>query len=157
MKLPLVTLICAILAGNGTTSALAAPKGDFPFPPAGAGQKRWVVNMPRQADESLFQIEIFAGKVMDVDCNRHFLAGEWQEVELQGWGYTYFNFVSNGQVASTKMACPNQATRKEFVAAASKMLRYNSRLPWVIYTPEGYSVRYRIWQGVGQTKPAENR
>jgi ecotin len=30
-----------------------------------------------------------------------------------------------------------------------ELLRYNSRLPLVVYLPDGVEVRYRIWRGDG--------
>ena len=35
--------------------------------------------------------------------------------------------------------------------------RYNSRLPLVIYVPDGVEVRYRIWKGESSLKKTENK
>jgi len=34
---------------------------------------------------------------------------------------------------------------KQFVHGEPLQIRYNSRLPVVVYAPKGYEVRYRIW------------
>jgi len=67
----------------------------------------------------------------------------------QGWGFDYYVVGPFGQAASTMMACPpGEPKRREFVAALTpelESLRYNSKLPLVIYAPTGAEVRYRIW------------
>ena len=34
----------------------------------------------------------------------------------------------------------------------SRLIRYNSRLPVVVYAPEGVELRYRIWKADPETK-----
>ncbi|KAF1019879.1 MAG: Ecotin [Pseudomonas sp.] len=45
------------------------------------------------------------------------------------------------------MACPDTTKRKDFVPVIGKgfLLRYNSKLPIVVYVPKDVEVRYRIW------------
>jgi ecotin len=117
-----------------------------PFPQAGEGQVRHVIVVPEQAEEQDFKVEVFVGKTVMTDpVNRKMLGGKWEEVTLQGWGYTYYE-VSVGEMASTMMApMPGTADVERFVSLPGKMLRYNSRMPIVIYTPPGVEVQYRIW------------
>ena len=57
---------------------------------------------------------------------------------------------------TTLMAAPEGAPKvKAFVTAAPLQIRYNSRLPIVVYVPEGYEIRYRIWQASETTSAAE--
>jgi ecotin len=35
------------------------------------------------------------------------------------------------------------------------LIRYNSRLPIVVYAPEGVEVHYRIWNAESETKAVE--
>ena len=35
------------------------------------------------------------------------------------------------------------------------LIRYNSRLPIVVYAPEGVEIRYRIWSAGPETKAVE--
>ena len=61
-----------------------------------------------------------------------------------------------GPIASTMMACPDGKKEKKFVTAYlgdNSLLRYNSKLPIVVYTPENVEVKYRIWkadENIGQ-------
>ncbi len=47
------------------------------------------------------------------------------------------------------MACPEGTEKHAFVAAHgdSFTVRYNSKLPIVVYAPENIEARYRIWTG----------
>ena len=45
---------------------------------------------------------------------------------------------------------------KKFVTAPSLLVPYNSRLPIVVYVPEGYEVRYRIWNASATTSGGES-
>lgn len=123
-----------------------------PFPEAKAGMVRHVIFLPQKSDEDKLKIEIIPGKVMNVDCNQHTLMGKIEEKDVQGWGYTYYEFTSNGQTRSTMMMC-NKPKEDRFVSAQTKLIRYNSKLPIVIYTPEGYEIKYNTWK-VAKTQTA---
>lgn len=116
-----------------------------PFPQAPEGMVRHVIELKKKSDESLFKIELIPGKVMSVDCNKHTLQGKLTEKDVQGWGYTYYEFESNGQTMSTMMAC-NKPNENRFISSQTIIVRYNSKLPIVVYTPVGYDVKYRIWK-----------
>ena len=116
-----------------------------PFPAATDSLVRYVIQLDEKQDESTYKVELIPGKTMLVDCNRHRLAGKIEEKNLDGWGYSYYEFSTNGRVASTMMFCHNPKEEK-FVTSESIIVRYNSKLPIVIYAPKGYDVKYRIWQ-----------
>ena len=50
---------------------------------------------------------------------------------------------------------PNAPKVSRFVTLAGEpyLIRYNSRLPVVVYVPEGVEVRYRIWRAEPEMKP----
>ncbi|MDU3076465.1 MAG: ecotin family protein, partial [Mixta calida] len=50
--------------------------------------------------------------------------------------------------ASTQMMCADKRKHREFIAANLQqgLLRYNSKLPIVVYTPADVEVKYRLWQ-----------
>lgn len=115
-----------------------------PYPEVIDDYVRHVIYVNQLEDESLSKVELVPGKTMEVDCNRHRLGGEFIEEVVSGWGYTYYIFKSNGEVASTMMACPGPKQEK-FVSGETLMVRYNSRLPLVVYLPKGMDLKYKIW------------
>ncbi|MDL2304459.1 serine protease inhibitor ecotin [Bacteroides sp. OttesenSCG-928-D19] len=116
-----------------------------PFPQAKEGMVRYVIFLDQKSKEDLFKVEIVPGKVMNVDCNHHTLMGRLEEKNLDGWGYTYYEFTSNGQTRSTMMAC-NKPNEDRFVQAQTQLVRYNSKLPIVVYAPAGYEVKFKVWK-----------
>jgi len=115
------------------------------FPEAKTGMVRHVIFLDKKSNEDLLKVEIIPGKVMNVDCNHHSLMGTLEEKDLQGWGYTYYEFSSNGQTRSTMMAC-NKPNEDRFVYGQTQLVRYNSKLPIIVYAPAGYEVKYKIWK-----------
>lgn len=117
------------------------------FPASLAGHRRYVIELPAQPDEAQRKVELIGGKTMTVDCNHHGMDGQFAERPLEGWGYSYWVLQSQGQAISTKMACPPGSERQAFVAAPSTLVRYNSRLPLVVFVPNGMELQWRLWQG----------
>lgn len=124
-----------------------------PYPQAIDSLERHVIFLEKKDNEEAYRIELFAGKTMDVDCNRHRLMGSFVKEDVQGWGYPYYKFESNGQILSTMMACPGSKESK-FITGDSQMVRYNSRLPIVVYLPHGMELQYRLWTA-GENQQAE--
>ena len=119
------------------------------YPPAEEGVVRFVLPLPRQDDESAFKLELIAGKTIQIDAqNNYFFGGRIEEEVVQGWGYPLYRLVSLGPMAGTLMAVDPEAPKvSRFVpiGGGPYLIRYNSRLPVVIYVPEGVEVRYRLW------------
>lgn len=145
------------------TLAVAAPamaaglKDVAPYPEATEGFTRQVIHLPAQTDESAHKLEILAGKTLQVDCNRQRLAGNLEEHALEGWGYSYYRLEKVGGPASTLMACPDGKKTQAFVPVVGEgfMLRYNSKLPVVVYVPKGVEVRYRVWSASEDVQTAK--
>ncbi|MCP1622524.1 serine protease inhibitor ecotin [Pseudomonas nitroreducens] len=151
------TLPTALLLSATATFANAAKLEDVaPYPKAEDGFVRQVIHLPRQAQEDNFKVEILAGKTLTVDCNRQRLGGTLEEQTLEGWGYPYYRLDKVSGPASTLMACPDGKTRQEFVPVVGDgfVLRYNSKLPIVIYTPKDVEVRYRLWSASEKVEKA---
>jgi ecotin len=60
------------------------------------------------------------------------------------------------ELTSFDVVDPNAPTVNRFIrlGGAPSLIRYNSRLPVVVYVPEGVDVRYRIWRAEPESKEA---
>ena len=61
------------------TAVVSVPAADDlkAFPPAEKGMVRHVLQLPKQADESAFKVELIVGKTIQVDAgNRYFFGGK---------------------------------------------------------------------------------
>jgi ecotin len=145
-------VLFATPAGHGADSLRG-------FPPAAHGVVRFVLELPAQADESLLKTELIVGKTVEIEPrNRYFFAGKIEAETIKGWGFTRYNVKKLGQLAGTLMAVdPNEPKVARFITLAGEpyLIRYNSRLPIVVYVPEGVEVRYRIWSAGTETKTME--
>ena len=129
------------------------------FAPAETGMVRYVLHLPKQKDEASFKVELIAGKMVQVDKgNRYFFGGKIEAEVIRGWGYTRYMISKLGPMAGTLMAVnPNAPKVNRFIAmgGAPYLIRYNSRLPVVVYAPEGVEVRYRIWSAAPDARVIE--
>ena len=133
-----------------------------PFPEAEVGYRRFVMHLPPVDVPEDRKVEMIFGKMMEVDCNRHMFSGRLESRVVQGWGYQYYVLADIKGPASTMMACPaDEQKRNDFVRvrldfqdAQFEWQRYNSKLPIVVYVPDGIEVRYRIWLANQQTATA---
>ena len=148
----LLVLTLSAFSSGIAADAIGAPKAVdqlVAFPAAEAGQTRYVLMVPAQENEDAFKVELIVGKTELVDPhNRFFFGGRLEEVEVTGWGYTRFVLQTLGPLAGTMMAIlPDVPKVERFipVGGGGLTVRYNSKLPIVVYVPEGVEVRYRIW------------
>ena len=149
--------ICLLLT-NLPLSAAEHPELQA-FPQAHQGMTRFVIELAhKERDlEQNFKVQLIVGRNMQTDgVNQVRLGASIEALPLQGWGYTYYEVGAEPITLSTMMAAPEGAPRvTQFVTTAPLMIRYNSRLPVVIYVPEGYEVRYRIWDASAEYQPAK--
>jgi ecotin len=120
------------------------------FPPAEPGMVRYVIQLPSVENEDDLKVQLQVGKTVEVDpVNTHFFAGQIQALDIPGRGFTRYVVEDLGPMAGTLMAQPpNAAKIQRFISLGGEpyFIRYNSRLPIVVYVPEGAEVRYRLWQ-----------
>lgn len=155
-------LILAILLASPLSATVQTQQDLYrelkAFPPAGEGMTRFVITLPPQADEDLLKVQLLIGKSVKLDPqNRYFFGGRLETETIQGWGYDRYVLKSLGPMAGTLMAVdPNVPKVDRFITLGGQpqLLRYNSRLPLVVYVPEGVEVRYRIWRGDDKVIPA---
>ncbi|RQS43940.1 MULTISPECIES: serine protease inhibitor ecotin [unclassified Burkholderia] len=141
-----VTTAAACAAGPASAPAVPAESIKM-FPQPSAGQQRAVIALPALENEGDARVELMIGKTLQTDCNQQWFGGELTAEDVKGWGYTYYRLTDVKGPASTLMACPGQAPQQRFVQVRGdgQLLRYNSRLPLVVYVPDGFDVRYRVW------------
>ena len=154
-KTGVITALLLVIA-SGTGRAEDTMKA---FPPAGEGMVRHVLRLPKQADESALKVELIVGKTVQADeQNLYFFGGRIDEETIEGWGYPRYVVSALGPMAGTLMAVePGAPQVSRFVAlgGGAYLVRYNSRLPVVVYVPEGVEVRYRIWSAGAETTAME--
>lgn len=148
MKKKIQLLVIALGVSLGAFAQSTVDKMDLSiFPAPKQGYKQVVIEVPHSDLDHTKKVEVYVGKYMEVDgCNTYSLSGELDTKDLQGWGYTYYDFTTDGNVASTRMGCPDAERKFEFVYAKPELMRYNGRMPIVVYVPEDYLVKYKIYQ-----------
>jgi ecotin len=155
-SLLLAALATTLHAGEPTEEAQKNLKA---FPAPEQGMTRHVIYLPKEPDESLLKVELVLGKTVVIDeQNRYFFGGKIEEDSIQGWGFTRYVLPKLGPMAGTLMAVPPDAPKIErFITLGGepKLLRYNSRLPLVVYVPEDVEVLYRIWRAEPVQKAAD--
>lgn len=157
MKLAkILLLILGMLGPAWTGSAADTLKA---FPPADAGMRRYVIPLPPQKDEGSYRVELLIGKTVKTDAaNRYFFGGTIETETIPGWGYERHLVRALGPMTGTLMAVnPSEPKVDRFITLGgeAKLLRYNSRLPVVVYVPSDVEVRYRIWRADAKTSPAK--
>ena len=144
----LVSLFCSLSLFLFAELAAAHPNLT-PSAAAGEGMQRYVIELPALEDESLKKVELIVGKTVPTDgVTRHLFGGEITREVVQGWCFSYYELKAIGPIASTMMASPPDVPQVDtFVSVRHDLglLRYNSKLPLVVYVPAGVEVSYRLW------------
>jgi len=126
------------------------------FPKPEKGMKKVVIEVPHSEKDSSKKIEIVVGKYMETDtCNHYGLSGEFSTHDLKGWGYQYLTFQTNGATPSTMMACNDSEKIHQFVFSKGHLMDYNGKMPVVLYLPEGYEAKFKIYTSNGDLYSAQ--
>lgn len=56
------------------------------YPKSNDSIKRYIINLPIEENEELYNLEIWAGQTKKVDCNNHSLSGEFTKKNNQRLG-----------------------------------------------------------------------
>jgi ecotin len=157
MKHSLISLGVACMAVISAVAETEAERNLKAFPPADEGMTRHVLMLPTEEQEDSLRVELKIGKTVRTDeGNRYFFAGKLQALDVEGWGFTRYLLAELGPMAGTLMAVSPDAPKVDrFITLGGEpqLLRYNSRLPLVVYVPEGVEVRHRIWRAGPEVKP----
>ena len=131
------------------------------FPPAKEGFERYVIALPHKerGEEDSFKVELVVGKMEATDgVNLVKLGGKIEKKTVSGWGYSYYEVEKIGPSMSTRVGVSPGAPKVEkFVYMAPLLIRYNSRVPVVVYVPKGCEVQYRIWSTPLKSERAEKK
>ena len=131
-----------------------------PYPPAEKGIQRLVLVLdgPGKEDpncgaidqeQTNREVELIAGTTMETDgYNKYQLLGtDIVKGTVSASGHPYWTIHGNPEkVRTTRMMGANPDVQQRFVTGATHKIRYNSRLPVVIYCPNNMECRYRIWK-----------
>ena len=153
----LSTQVLALFCGLIGFTAIGAEHPELKaFPEAKEGMERFVIVLPHKerSEEGEFRVELVAGQTMMTDgVNQMRMGVKIESRPLKGWGYTFYEVTGKPVTMSTLMAPPpGSAKVKKFVAGTPLQIRYNSRLPVVIYAPEGLEIQFRIWEAPKEMK-----
>lgn len=162
--------LCVALFSFGVSSANAASQpqaganpasyqyGMKPYPAARPGYTRLTIHLPKLRNENDAHVKLIPGRTMMVDCNVSSFSGQLVPRVAQGWGFNYYDVVGiRGPMQSMK-ACLDNKKRKAFVPVnlgMNALVRYNSKLPVVVYVPNGFNVQYQVLlpQSKGMARP----
>jgi ecotin len=149
--------LLALLALVSTSSTLAADNMKA-FPPAEPGMARYVIELPKQRNEDSYKVELLVGKTASLDArNRYFFGGKLERETISGWGFDRYILRELGPMAGTQIAVdPNAPKVDRFITLGGepRLMRYNSRLPLVVYVPADVEVRYLVWRADPSTTVA---
>jgi len=155
MKTLLALFVFAFLATTSITMGQQSVDNLKAYPVAENGMTRHVIHLNEMDEEDDYRVELQIGKTVELDeINRYFFGGSMEEVIVEGWGFPKYVVKELGPMAGTRIgADPNAPKVKRFVRLGGepKLLRYNSKLPLVIYVPTGTEVRYRVWKAEKET------
>ncbi|KPA75177.1 putative ecotin [Leptomonas pyrrhocoris] len=120
------------------------------YPAAAPGQERKVIYLPSfdpRVEADHMRVQLIPGRHEDCEDGRLYnLTGTISEGTIEGWGYSYY-VVTLGDIYAAHRTPADAEGATTFVAMyENPIITYNSRLPVVVYMPEGTELRYRIWR-----------
>ena len=142
----------ALLAATSTVTFAAEPseaqtQSIEMFPAEMEGYTRHVIRLPKLENEAM--LELLPAKVVRADsCNRFSASVNVERNSIPGWGYSYLTISDFQQGGSTMMACPDGESDRKIFANSDDLtnLRYNDRMPLVVFVEDGMSLDYKIWR-----------
>lgn len=89
---------------------------------------RFVLELPKQEDESSFKVELLVGKTRELDReNRYFFAGTLVEETIEGWGFPQYVLTELCPMAGTLMAVDQKSLKlKRFLRWVANLSCYST-------------------------------
>lgn len=124
------------------------PMHDLTIYPNVPNMVKHAILLESMPNEKILKVEFYAVLSSEVDyCNKHYLLGDFEMKNLEGYGYPYYIFNTNSQIISTKMGCETNAKKVMNVASGkTETVKYVSLMPIVIYAPKNIDIKYKIWK-----------
>lgn len=144
MTKKIVTFIALVFLNNFVFANNEIKEAPYPAPLS--EQKRYVIYLPNETEEENLKVELQAIKDIMKDCNKQRAFSKLNKKTLEGWGYDYY-VIEDVIVAGTRMMCRDKPTLQPINISLGDgaFLKYNSKLPIVVYTPKDVKLNYVIW------------
>ncbi|WP_444918686.1 ecotin family protein [Microbulbifer sp. JMSA003] len=129
------------------------------FPEEVDGKLRHVIKLPKVVDESRFRVELIPGKSQVAECNLQSFSAPLRKDILPGWGYPFYVLSDLTPTTDTQKVCAQGSESRRFITVRGDglMLPYSSKLPMVIYLPQGVQLKYRVWRADKNFSEAKSR
>ncbi len=151
------TFLCAVLLSSVVLANESTPDLSM-YPEAQTGFERHVIILPAIENEQDAKVELLIGETLLVDQNIVWFGGNLIKKTVEGWGYSYLVVEELTGPFTTLMASLPGSEEYRFITIPNlELQRYNSRLPLVVYVPEGTQVKYRVWIATDPIQAAEIR
>lgn len=126
------------------------------FPKPLKGLKQFIIELNSKNNEQNYLVEFYIGKEVFVDmCNAYGMNGKLEKKTVSGYNFPYYELTSDGKIFSTLKSCGTDEVIEKFITVAVEVIHYNSKLPIVIYAPEGFEIRYRIFKSTEDYKKSK--
>ncbi len=124
------------------------------YPEAAEGMKRCVIGI-NEVKASQVSLEFYVGKETEIDCNKHWLQGQFDKQFDKASGIYFFEFNGNGDIMSTRMGCPESSKKMAFISGKPVRVDLKPNNLFVIYLPEDLELRYNLWENSTGYKTAK--
>jgi len=118
------------------------------YPPVKKDQNRNVIVLEPKENEDDYRVLITASIDGMQDCNTKSRSAKYTEKVVEGMQYPYYEVGKIGDVVTTLMGCSEMPQMGEIPInlSGNTILRYNSKLPIVVYASNGIKINSKIFK-----------